>query len=700
MALRWNEKGDVPQLPPSLHDKAQSAFEMFPMSRGPADGDIASDHPPSSRQITPYLGLRSRLSQIWFNKWTVLILLVLVQFLFTVGSLNDNLTEAKTKALSACTKVEDVGSAFASMPHYLSVGVNELTASSITHAVQALMSVLDMILTSIEQLILFVIGFMTDTYLCLISMVVHGGLNATALAVEKTTDVVNEAIDGVANGITGAADDIQKIIDKVYSVADKISDANPIDGLFNRDEMLIERDILPDKPDLAKDIVAKMDELKDIHIDSSSWVNGLNDLNQKIPTFDEVKDLTTQAVSIPFDLIRKELDKAYGGWEFDDKVFPVAEKETLAFCSDNDGLTKFFETLYKIAYDAKVAAIVILAILAVAVCFPMYILEKRRWRRQNELANHAVDILDYGYMYSSPLAARAGLTASRKIGGKSEPRKIVARWFVSYATSLPALFVLSLALAGFFSCAWQGILLRTIEKQVPALSQEVGDFAGDVVNKLTDVSQKWSDDANGVLLSFSHEINDDILGKVTNGTVAVNNTLNTFLNEIDKGLNTAFGNTLFKDLVQETVRCLLGLKIESVQKGLTWVHDHAHIDFPMFPENIFSVGANNSIKSDSGLTAFLASPGSTTTDEITDAVEHVTDWLRNQIIQQALVSTGLLLVYIVVVLLAVVRAMYLLMTPSKHSFSDATPSLYPRTHSSSGETSVRVPSYEQNPHAL
>ncbi|KAI1159567.1 hypothetical protein F5B18DRAFT_636323 [Nemania serpens] len=702
MPLRWNEKGGVPQLPPSLDYKAQNAFEMFPRRRGAVDGDLASAGPPSPRQITPYLGLRSRLSQIWFNKWTILILLVLVQFIFTVGSLNDNLDEAKAKALSACTKVEDVGSAFASMPHYLSAGVNELTASTITHAVQALMSVLDMILTGIEQLILFVIGFMTDTYLCLISMVVHGGLNATALAVEKTTDVVNEAIDGVANGIEGAAADIQKIIDKVYSVADKISD--PIDGLFNRNEMLdgmlIERDILPDKPDLAKAIVAKMDDLKDIHIDSSGWVSGLNDLNQKIPTFDEAKDLTKQAVSIPFDLIRKELDKVYGNWTFDDKLFPVAGKEALSFCSDNNGLTKFFDTLYKIAHDAKIAAIVILVLLAIGVCIPMYILEKRRWRRQNELANHAVDILDYGYMYSAPLTARAGLAASRKIGGKSEPRKIVARWFVSYATSLPALFVLSLALAGFFSCAWQGILLKTIEKQVPALSHEVGDFAGDVVNKLTDVSQKWSDDANGVILSFSHEINDDILGKVTNGTVAINNTLNTFMNEIDKGLTTAFGNTLFKDLVQETIRCLFGLKIESVEKGLTWVHDHAHIDFPMFPNNIFSVGANASIGSDSGLTTFLASPNSVTTDEITGAVDHVVDWLRNQIIQQALVSTGLLLVYIVIVLLAVVRAMYLLMTPSKHSFTDATPPPYPRTHSSGGETSVCGSSYEQNPHAL
>ncbi|KAI0857749.1 hypothetical protein F4860DRAFT_336092 [Xylaria cubensis] len=714
--MAWREKQGFPGVPSSLNHDAQNAFEMSSLKQSNLSNSASAQSP---KLITPYLGLRSRLSQVWFNKWTVLIVLVLVHFLIIIGSLNDNLAEAQVKAVSACTKVEDVGSAFASMPHYLSVGVNQLTASTITNAVQALMSVLDMILTGIEQLILFVIGMMTDTYVCLTAMVVHGGLNASAVAVEKTTDAINKAIDGVADGIASSADDIQKVIDNVYSIADKVG------GIFKRDEDLIERgllldmpgleearselfgrdgnldlrSILPDKPDLESAIVKKMDELKNVNVDTSGFVQGLDDLNKKIPTFDQLKNLTKQAVDIPFGLIRNELNEAYGNWTFDDKVFPVAQKESLSFCSDNDGLVEFFDTLFKIAYDAKIAAIVILAFLAVAVCIPMYILEKRRWRRQSELTHHAVDIMDYGHMYSSPLASRVGLAVSRKIGGRSEPRKIMVRWFVSYATSLPALFVLSLALAGFFSCVWQAILLKTIQNEVPALSSKVGDFAENVVESLTNVSQKWSDDANGVILHFSSEINDDILGKVTNGTAAVNNTLNTFMDEIDKGINAAFGDTIFKSLATEAVRCLLGLKIESVQKGLTWVHDHAHINFPMFPNDIFSVGAGDSIKSDSDLTTFLASPSDVTTDEITGAVEHVTTWLRNQVIQQALISTGLLLVYVVVVLLAMMRAMYILMTPSRHTFCDSAPPYQEPNHPHS-QTSGFDPSYGQAPHAV
>ncbi|KAI0202534.1 hypothetical protein F4808DRAFT_65409 [Astrocystis sublimbata] len=714
-AYPWREKGDFPQVPPSLNHNAQDAFEISSFKQQKNGDNLPPANFHSSRVITPYLGIRSRLSQVWFNKWTVLILLVLIHFLITIGSLNDNLSEAKVKATSACSKVEDVGSAFASMPHYLSVGVNQLTATSITKSVEALMSVISMILTGVEQLILFVIGMMTDTYVCLTAMVVHGGLNASAVAVEKTTDALNKAIDGVADGIASSADDIQKVIDKVYDAADKVGgifgrdeelikrgltlDASALEAvrseLFGRDGDLMLRGILPDKPDLETAIVDKMNDLKNVNIDTSGFVQGLDDLNDKIPTFDELKDLTKKAVGIPFDLIRAELDKAYGNWSFDHNAFPIAQKESLSFCSDNDGLVKFFETLFSIAYNAKIAAIVILAFLAVAVCVPVYILEKRRWHRQQELAPQAVDMLDYGQMYSSPLAARVGLATSRKIGGKSEPRKIMTRWFINYATSLPALFVLSLALAGFFSCIWQAILLRKIENEVPALSDKVGDFAENVVTSLQNVSQKWSDDANGVLLHFSGEINDDILGKVTNGTAAINDTLNVFMSEIDKGINFAFGDTLFKDLATEAVRCLLGLKIESVQKGLTWVHDHAHIDFPMFPNDVFSVGAGDSIKSDSSLTTFLASPSAVTTDEITGAVQHVVNWLRNQIIQQALISTGLLLIYVVAVLLAMMRAMYVLITPAKHTFSETTN--YQDGDAASGRTSGFDPAYTHGP---
>ena len=217
-------------------------------------------------------------------------------------------------------------------------------------------------------------------------------------------------------------------------------------------------------------------------------------------------------------------------------------------------------------------------------------------------------------------------------------------------------------------CVGSCRVLVAIEKEVPALTQQVGNFANQVVGDLQAVSTGWANDANGVVLSFQDEINNDVLGYVTNATGAVNDTLNTFTSTMDKGLTVVFGGTLFEDPIKEVVRCLIGLKVEAVQKGLTWVHDHSQVSLPMFANDTFSAGAQKSIDGDSDLDTFLATPSSVTTDEVTGAVTHVTDWIRNGIIQEALISLGLLLLYLLVVVIGVARALASMVTASRHGY--------------------------------
>lgn len=59
---------------------------------------------PLPGHVTPYLGLRARLTQVPINRWTVLLLLVLARMLILFGTLNTDLDDAKSDALSACDK--------------------------------------------------------------------------------------------------------------------------------------------------------------------------------------------------------------------------------------------------------------------------------------------------------------------------------------------------------------------------------------------------------------------------------------------------------------------------------------------------------------------------------------------------------------------------------------------------------------------
>ncbi|TPX07823.1 uncharacterized protein E0L32_010510 [Thyridium curvatum] len=634
---------DYPDVPASLnHD----SFELQDAKRN----QLAPPPPDTAGGITPYLGLRARLSQIWINRWTVLLILVLVRVLILLAGLNDDIGDAKIKALSACTKVEDIGSAMASMPHYLSVGVNSLAAEGITTAVNAMVTVLMMILTAVEQLIMFVIQMYIGTYVCLTGAVIHGTFDIGIGAADAATKAMNAVITDVTNGLN---DDVKKVQDVINDTFGKI--ANSVSGLFGGKL---------DPPKL--DISGRVNDLRNIKIDDTDFVKTLKTLNSTIPTYDEAKKATEDAIAIPFNMLKTLVNGTYGGYAFDKKVFPVAQKEALSFCSSNSKLNDFFESLYKLAAKAKIAFIVVILVLAILACVVMAWWEIKRYRRQQRHAKvfteHGYDPMDVVYIAGRPVTATAGIKIASRFKGK---RQLLVRWAVAYGTSLPAIFVLSLAIAGFFSCLCQFILLRSIQKEAPVLANQVGDFAGSVVTTLEDASMKWAVDANGVITKFNTEVNDDLFGWVTNATTAVNNTLNTFTTEINDGITKVFGGTVLENTVRGVVRCLIGLKVEAVEKGLTWVHDHAHVSFPLFPNDTFSMGAKESVSGDSQLTSFLSSPSSVTTDEITGAVDRVINHMHANLVKEALISTGLLLVYVIVVLIGVVRSAVGMMTPDR-----------------------------------
>lgn len=618
-----------PPVPDSIHSDSFEMSEMRKVQQARAD---------TAPSVTPYLSLRSRLSQIWLNRWTILLLLVLVRVIILIADLDDNVGDAKAKALSSCTKVEDMGSAMASMPHYLSVGVNEMAASGIEKSVDAMVFMLDLIIVGVQNIIIFFINFLTATYVCLITAMVHGSLSVVADVTEDATQWFNDVIDKATEEIEEIAGDLESGINKITQGIE--------DSVFG--------DLIPDIPEV--DFSGPIKELKDFDLDAEDFVKDVRQLEEDLPDFREVQNMTEEAIAIPFNLLRQVLNDTYKGYKFDRDAFPLAQKQELKFCSENNAINEFFDNLYGLVNKARIIFLVVLLVLAVAVIAPMAWLEIKRWHRQQQharlIAKNQYDPMDCVYIASRPISATWGIKVASRFSGK---KQILVRWCIAYATSIPALFVLSLAIAGFFSCFCQWLLMRAVRNEVPGLANQVGAFADDVVQSLESVSDEWAHDANSVISSLNSDINDDVFGYVTNATGAVNDTLNTFLELMDDGLNAAFNGTILLDPIKTVLHCVVGIKIESVQKGLTWVHNNAEVNFPLFDNNTFSMGAKESVGEDAEINTFLASPSSITTDEVTGAVQKVADWLHNKLIQDALISTGLLLLYFIVVLIGVVR---------------------------------------------
>jgi hypothetical protein len=559
---------------------------------------------------------------------------VLVRLLIAIASTNSSLASARREALSACTQVENIGSSMASMPHYMAKGVNEMTASGVEKAVSGLMSMLEMSVTGIEEIVLFVIHMMTSTYLCLITLAVRGSLHAAVEIGTEISKTLNQTIDEVTDDMGNA---VKTVTDGINSVLDKIN--------FN----------IPgfDKPEINLD--DQINKLKGLEV-PPELQKGLQELNSSIPTFEEVQNFTDNIIRTPFEEVKK-LIQAMNNFTFDRDVLPIPQKDQLSFCSEGNGINDFFDDLSTMAYDARKIALGVLIVLAILVCVPMAWMEVRRYRRMQERAAlfaEGHEGMDVVYLASRPTSSGLGLWFGRRFG--SARRQAIVRWAWAYATSVPMLFLLSLGIAGLFACFCQYLLLKAIQDKTPELTNQVADFAGKVVSSLNNASMSWSEGVNGAVAKLDDEINNDILGWVNTSTTAVNDTLNTFVSEMSNTLNSTFGGTVLYDPIKDVLNCLVGLKIASFQNGLTWVHDHAHVNFPGVSNDTFSLGAMAQV-SDSGSAAeLLSDPNGKAKDEITEAVDYVIEKLLSGIQTEALISTALILIWLFIAIGGLVYA--------------------------------------------
>ena len=621
------------------------------MQENYATQDTQRPTPHTVSNITPYLGLRARLSQVWINRWTILLLLVLVRLLIAIAGLHNDLASAKTEAMSACTAVESVGSAMASMPHYLAAGVNDLAGTGIEKAIDGLMSMLLLTVTGIEEIVVFVINMMTSTYMCLITLVVAGSLHVALQVAEDVSNFLNSTLKDIGNDLSSDVSTFQNALNKFTSTIGNV-----------------EKDFGSKSGPPTINITGSLDKLTHLQL-PTTLDEGLTEMNNSIPTFQDVQNFTDNLIRLPFEDLKTLLNGSLH-FSFNRSLLPVPQKEEMTFCSGNNSISDFFADLAEIANLARRVFIAVLIILATLVCIPMAYQEVRRWntmkKRSELVANKSLDPMDVMYIASRPYTATAGIKAAAPFG--SSKRQILIRWVIAYATSPPALLVLALGITGLLSCLCQYALLKALMREVPVLANEVGHFADLVVDKLENASASWANGTNDAIMDVNNDINHKVFGWVNITTGAINNTLNMFINDTIGVLNKTFGGTVLYGPVTGIFECLVGLKVASFQKGLDWVSDHADVNFPTIPNDTFSLGAAASIADPSSSNAsesFLASPGSETSSVIEGAVLKVTSHLANGIRNEALISTSVLCIWLIILLLGIIRALYLGFKPEK-----------------------------------
>ncbi|KAK9487416.1 hypothetical protein V1527DRAFT_404365 [Lipomyces starkeyi] len=586
----------VSYYPPSTPPPAFSAsvplqpqspeFPVLPLSLQPVRWEdlYPRDYPhspppsfPNNNGPTSYLTARSQLSQIWINRWTVICILVLAKLLLSNNSLSSGLESARSEAYTACEKVEVAGSALVSVPYYMSVGTNELLAQGIEASVDALVKTLDLMIVGIEEIVVFMVNLVTGTYVCLITMAVTGSVSTVLNSTEAIISWVNETIGALGGQINSEIDSFNSALANVETAVEKIG------NFFTGSTAL-------DWPTLS---IPEISELENLTIPSS--INEkLAGLEANLPDFADVKNATSYAIRYPFEALRNVINSSFSDYTFNRTLLPVPSKDTLAICSDDPEIQSFFDDISSLVYTLFKIAVIVLIVLAILAMLPMGYIEIRQWRRLRrrvyiltrslQRTDKHLDPIDSFQVATSPLSTYIGLYVTRPIA--SMKNKVLVRWLIAYITYPPALLVLSLGIASLAAATAQIYILHQIQSKTPELALSIGQLTDTVVTTLQSKAVEWANGTNTALATTETGMNADLFGWVWDATSSVNNTLNTFVDDMTSALDTVFGGTPLYTPIKDVVDCLITLKVQGIENGLTWVHDNAYISLPRVNEDI------------------------------------------------------------------------------------------------------------------
>lgn len=156
-SIQFSKTQILPPYPISPHSSIlispQPQSNMKPKLSDP-DHELQSDH------LMPYLGLRARISLAWLSYPILIILLIVIQLILTLASLEDGRLDSKRELSASCAGLEAAASLATSLPHFMAQQTNQFIISRATDIVHGLASVLDLSLQAIQAIVLYVV----DTY--------------------------------------------------------------------------------------------------------------------------------------------------------------------------------------------------------------------------------------------------------------------------------------------------------------------------------------------------------------------------------------------------------------------------------------------------------------------------------------------------------------------------------------------------------
>ncbi|KAI3405792.2 PRM1 [Candida oxycetoniae] len=509
-----------------------------------------------------YLDLPEIYTQLYFNQYTILLLLILIKLII----LRNSLINAISKQLiddSVCDE-NNIQQVLNAVHRTIMDGVDKLKYSGIVSIV--------LIIKTIRVLTVFFIDLFLGTYICLLRALVKGTTEFAFDATESVIQAVNVTIVEATNQIEEGLQGLSKFINDLGTGVDAISQIFTGGGGDTSNANQYEDKINLTLGNLKNKIMIPGSVLTEIEQAKNVSMKELNDLNNHTQTL----------IETPFNVIIKNLDAIkFTNSSSNSSINPLNVKGT---CMEAVNVVKDSQNVLvkTVEITSQWLFIALACIILVSLLYVLYT-ESCHWKRETRfIMEKDLDAGEVGFrnqqnIYNNPVL----YIVVKRCGIQLNERSI---WILSYMSSRLANIVLIFGLMGIISVILQVLLIHFLKQSI---NGEITKMDSGTNNSATSkVVVSYIASMNNYMNTTEANLNSELFGEIKSTSIKINSTISEFLDNLSTAIQSIFGTTVLASALDTIVYCTIGRKLEKVEEGCTWLVDNLQIQIPSIPPDV------------------------------------------------------------------------------------------------------------------
>lgn len=510
-----------------------------------------------------FLTFKEQLIQIWFNHYTIILVLILIKtYLFKLSLLN-SLQDLKVYSQSSIQQFNAYSNNIATLPYQYSQILNGLIQQKINDMKFQVLTLVIFTINIIIGIVKLLIQIFFGTFICLFDGLVNGFIDFAldlvetilkdfSAVVKASTTIIATGIEGLSKLVTDVSLGIN-LITKFFSNRDVVN----VNGLIHNfnDSISILNDF-----SLPSSVYQRIDSLKD-----------------KVPSFDDLEDDFFAKLESPLTKLIHQFNTLhnFAQLSYPNISMPVARFRAI----DESLLDRFFDDS-KIAINESFKIIMILLILlsVLAMIFLAvrdYFLWKKKYTLFVEVRNEPLD--EFKFLNLLNWFSNTFVYYAKNLFHLHN-RTV---WFISYITSPYSLTLLGITLAGFFAILLQYCLLKVFLRTLVSFPMQ--KLSNDLSKSLVLDTATFVRNTNAYIEDQQRALNAELFGSITNSTSHVSEIINSMVSNLNHTLIEPFDSTPFAAPINTVVYCIITKKLVMIEDGLSWITHNLNIDLPHLP---------------------------------------------------------------------------------------------------------------------